>query len=39
MIYILTIDYVGISGSQGSSFGFYFTTWENKDIVYTKTYC
>ena len=33
-----TIDYVGISGSQGSSFGFYFTTWENKDIVYTKTY-
>ena len=33
-----TIDYVGISGSQGSSFGFYFSTLENKDIVYTKTY-
>ena len=33
-----TIDYVGISGSQGSSFGFYFSTLENKDLVYTKTY-
>ena len=33
-----TIDYVGISGSQGSSFGFYFTTLENSEIVYTKTY-
>jgi len=33
-----TIDYVGISGSQGSSFGFYFTTEENSKIVYTKTY-
>ena len=33
-----TIDYVGISGSKGSSFGFYFTTEENSDIVYTKTY-
>ena len=33
-----TIDYVGISGSQGSSFGFYFSTLENKKIVYTKTY-
>ena len=33
-----TIDYVGISGSKGSSFGFYFSTLENKDIVYTKTY-
>ena len=33
-----TIDYVGISGSQGSSFGFYFTTEENSEIVYTKTY-
>ena len=33
-----TINYVGISGSQGSSFGFYFTTEENKKIVYTKTY-
>ena len=32
------IDYVGISGSQGSSFGFYFSTLENKDLVYTKTY-
>ena len=28
-----TIDYVGISGSQGSSFGFYFTTEENSEIV------
>ena len=28
-----TIDYVGISGSQGSSFGFYFSTLENKDLV------
>ena len=33
-----TIDYVGISGSKGSSFGFYFSTLENKDLVYTKTY-
>ena len=33
-----TIDYVGISGSKGLHYGFYFTTWENKDIVYTKTY-
>ena len=33
-----TIDYVGISGSKGSSFGFYFTTLENSEIVYTKTY-
>lgn len=33
-----TIDYVGISGSKGSSFGFYFTTEENSEIVYTKTY-
>ena len=33
-----TIDYVGISGSKGSSFGFYFSTLENKEIVYTKTY-
>ena len=33
-----TIDYVGISGSQGSSFGFYFSTLENKDLVYTKTW-
>ena len=33
-----TIDYVGISGWQGSRFGFYFTTIENKDLVYTKTY-
>ena len=33
-----TIDYVGISGSKGLYYGFYFTTWENKDIVYTKTY-
>ena len=33
-----TIDYVGISGSQGSSFGFYFSTLENKKLVYTKTY-
>jgi hypothetical protein len=33
-----TIDYVGISGSLGSSFGFYFSTLENKDLVYTKTY-
>jgi len=33
-----TIDYVGISGSQGLSFGFYFTTEENSEIVYTKTY-
>ena len=33
-----TIDYVGISGSKGSSFGFYFSTLKNKDLVYTKTY-
>ena len=33
-----TIDYVGISGSKGLHYGFYFSTWENKDIVYTKTY-
>ena len=28
-----TIDYVGISCSQGSSFGFYFSTLENKDLI------
>ena len=33
-----TIDYVGISGSKGLHYGFYFSTLENKDIVYTKTY-
>ena len=32
-----TIDYVGVSGSN-DSFGFYFTTEENKDIVYTNTW-
>ena len=33
-----TIDYVGISGSKGLHYGFYFSTLENKDLVYTKTY-
>ena len=33
-----TIDYVGISGSKGLHYGFYFTTEENSEIVYTKTY-
>ena len=33
-----TIDYVGISGSKGLYYGFYFTTEENSEIVYTKTY-
>ena len=32
-----TIDYVGVSGSN-DSFGFYFTTEENQDIVYTNTW-
>ena len=33
-----TIDYVGISGSKGLHYGFYFTTEENSEIVHTKTY-
>ena len=32
-----TIDYVGVSGSN-DSFGFYFSTEENKDLVYTNTW-
>ena len=32
-----TIDYVGVSGSN-DSFGFYFTTKENQEIVYTNTW-
>ena len=32
-----TIDYVGISGSN-DSFGFYFTTEENQEIVYINTW-
>ena len=32
-----TIDYVGVSGSK-NSFGFYFSTLENKDLVYTNTW-
>ena len=32
-----TIDYVGVSGSN-DSFGFYFTTEENREIVYTNTW-
>ena len=32
-----TIDFVGVSGSN-DSFGFYFTTEENEDIVYTNTW-
>ena len=32
-----TIDYVGVSDGN-DSFGFYFTTEENKDIVYTNTW-
>ena len=32
-----TIDYVGISGSN-DSFGFYFSTEENQDLVYTNTW-
>ena len=32
-----TIDYVGISNSN-DSFGFYFSTEENQDLVYTNTW-
>ena len=32
-----TIDYVGVSNSK-NSFGFYFSTLENKDLVYTNTW-
>ena len=32
-----TIDFVGVSDGN-DSFGFYFTTEENKDIVYTNTW-
>ena len=32
-----TIDYVGVSGSK-DSYGFYFTTEENKDLFYTNTW-
>ena len=32
-----TIDFVGVSNSD-DTFGFYFTTEENKDIVYTNTW-
>ena len=32
-----TIDYVGISNSN-DSFGFYFSTEENQDLVYTSTW-
>ena len=32
-----TIDYVGVSNSK-NSFGFYFSTLENQDIVYTNTW-
>ena len=32
-----TIDYVGVSNSN-DSFGFYFSTEENKDLVYTNTW-
>ena len=32
-----TIDYVGVSNSN-DSFGFYFSTEENQDLVYTNTW-
>ena len=32
-----TIDFVGVSNSK-NSFGFYFSTEENKDLVYTNTW-